>query len=184
MVRPRDIIADRFRSVTAQEHRARVTYTGGQVFGVVGRDLEVFRRDPVNQRQCRFQIVGQDHGTEFVPALLHDLCPGQRLQVRIDGGDDVIGERRIIGDHDRLRGGIVLGLAEQVGRDPGRIVLRIRQHQNFGRSGDHVDPDGAEDFSLGGGDIGISRPDDFVDGLNGFSPISQRAHRLRDALVG
>jgi hypothetical protein len=56
---------------------------------------------------------------------------GQHGDLDADHVHHLIGKGGIVGDQDRLRGGIVLGLAEQVGRDPLRIVLGIGNHQDF-----------------------------------------------------
>ena len=75
----------------------------------------------------------------------------------------------------------MLGLREQVGRDPRRIVGAVRHHENLGRSRDGIDPHPAEHFALGGGDIGVARPDDLVDRRNRCGPIGQRGNGLRAA---
>ena len=95
---------------------------------------------------------------------------------------DRVGERSIVGDQDRLRGGVVLGLGQQVGGDP----VRDRSSpsattSDFRRPGDHVDADRAEHPALGRGDIGVARADDLVDRRDRLRPVGQRADRLRAA---
>ena len=90
----------------------------------------------------------------------------------------------IVGDQDALRRGVVLGLGQQVGGDPVRIVGAVRDDEDFRRPGDGVDADPAEHLALGGGDIGVAGPDDLVDGRDGRAchrPAPPRpARRRRD----
>jgi hypothetical protein len=50
------------------------------------------------------------------------------------------------GDEQDLGAGVVLGLAQQVGRDPGGVGSGIGDHHQLGRAGGHVDggPPGME----------------------------------------
>ena len=75
----------------------------------------------------------------------------------------------------------MLGLGQKVSGDPVGIVVAIGDDENFRRAGDHVDADRAEDDALGGGDIGIARPDDLGDGRDALRAIGQRRDRLRAA---
>ena len=75
----------------------------------------------------------------------------------------------------------MLGLRQQVQRDPVRVVVAVGDHQNLGRSGNHVDANPAKHPALGGGDIGVARAGDLVHRRNGFGAVSQRRNRLRPA---
>ena len=75
----------------------------------------------------------------------------------------------------------MLGLAEQIGGDPIRIVAAIGDHQNFRRPGDGIDAHLAEHFALGRCDIGIARAHDLVHRLDAFGAERQRRHGLRPA---
>ena len=81
----------------------------------------------------------------------------------------------------RLRPAAVLGLGQQVGRDPRRVGGGIGDDQHLGRAGDHVDADGAEHLALGGGDVGVARADDLADRRDGLGAVGERADRLRAA---
>src|SRR6266849_4524704 len=89
-----------------------------------------------------------------------------------------IGKVGIVGDEYRLRGGIVLGLRQKVGGDPGRIVAAVGNDQDLGGAGDQVDADLAEDAALGGGDIGVAGSDDLVDRRDRRGSVGERGHRL------
>ncbi len=96
----------------------------------------------------------------------------ERLQLPFDGCFYRLGELGVIGGEDRLCARIVLGLRQEIGGDPIRIVVLVGDHQHFRGAGDHVDADGAEDLALGGGNIGIAGTGDLGDGRDGF-----RCHR-------
>ena len=76
---------------------------------------------------------------------------------------------------------IVLGLGEQIGGDPGRVVLSVGDHHHLGRPCHHVDADLAVDLALGGGDIGVAGADDLGYGRDALGAISERSDRLRAA---
>ena len=94
---------------------------------------------------------------------------------------DIGGEPRAVGDQDRLRARIMLGLRQQIGGDPVGIAGVVGDDQHFGGTGDHVDADLAEHQPLGGGDIGIAGADDLCHRRNRRGAIGERGHRLRAA---
>ena len=61
------------------------------------------------------------------------------------------------------------------------IVAAIGDHQDFRRAGDGVDADLAEDFALGGGDIGIAGADNLVHRGDGLGAIGQGGDGLGPA---
>ena len=87
----------------------------------------------------------------------------------------------LVGDQDRLRAGVVLGLRQQVGGDPVGIAVPVGEDQHFGRPGDHVDADLAEHHALGRRHIGVAGADDLGDRRDGLRAIGQRRNRLRAA---
>ena len=75
----------------------------------------------------------------------------------------------------------MLGLREEVHRDPVGIGRAVADHQDLGRPGHHVDADRAEHAALRRGDVGVARADDLVDRGNGRGAVGERADRLRAA---
>ena len=73
----------------------------------------------------------------------------------------------------------MLGLAHQIQRNPVRIIVAIRDDQNFGRTRDHVDADLTENTTLGGCNKGVSGSGDLINRLDRFGAIGQRRDRLR-----
>jgi hypothetical protein len=57
----------------------------------------------------------------------------------------------------------------------------IGDDENLGRTGDHVDPDPAEDAPLRSGNVRITWPDDFVDRRNRRRAEREGGDRLRPA---
>ena len=90
-------------------------------------------------------------------------------------------ERAVVGDQNRLRRRVVLGLGEKIGGDESRIGGPVGEDHDLGRSGDHVDADDAEHAALGGRDIGVARTDDLGDRRDGCGPVGERGHGLRAA---
>ncbi len=91
------------------------------------------------------------------------------------------GERRVVGDQDRLGGGVVLGLGEQVGGDPGRVVGGVGDDHDLGGAGQGVDADDAVEPALGGGDVGVAGADDLVHRPDRPGAEGQRRAGLRPA---
>ena len=72
----------------------------------------------------------------------------------------------------------MLGLGEEVGGDPVGIVVAVGDDQDLARAGDHVDADRAEHLALGGGDVGVARPDDLGDRRDRRRAVGERGDRL------
>ena len=75
----------------------------------------------------------------------------------------------------------MLGLRQQIGRDPAGIAGVVGDDQHFGRAGDHVDADLAEHQPLGRGDIGVAGADDLRHRRDRRGAVGERRHRLRAA---
>ena len=90
-------------------------------------------------------------------------------------------ERGIVGDQDRLRAGVVLGLRQEIGGDPVGMAAAVGEDQHLGGPGDHVDADLAEHQALGGRHIGVAGPDDLGDRRDRLGAVGERRHRLRAA---
>ena len=125
--------------------------------------------------------IDQNDAAEILPALRGDLSALKRHQLALDRLFDGKGEVHIVGDEDGLRRRVMLGLRQQVGGDPVRIVVLVGDDQHFRRPGDHVDADLPEHKPLGGGDIGVAGTHDFGDRRDCLCAISERRNRLRAA---
>ena len=176
-----DVIADGFRRMRADEDRAGIADFRHQRLGVVGGDLQMLGRELVDQRDRVGKLRHQDDGAEIAPRRAGDLGARQRLELRFHRLLDLIGERGVVGDQDRLRAGVVLGLRQEVGGDPIGVAGLVGEDQHLGRAGDHVDADLAEDETLGRRHIGVAGPDDLGDRLDRLGAVGERGHGLRAA---
>ena len=75
----------------------------------------------------------------------------------------------------------MLGLRQQVCRDPIGMPAGVGEDQHFGRSRDHIDANPAEDNAFGGGDICVAGTDDLGDRRDGCGAVGERRYRLRAA---
>ena len=178
MVGPGDVITDGFGHVAAHEDGPRVAHLAAQRVRVIGGDFQMLGRDTVDQGNGAGQVRYGDDRAIGRPTFPRRARARQGFQVSFDGALDRVGEGRVIGDQDGLGGGVVFGLAQQIGGDPGRIVGPVGQHQNFRRTRDHVDADGSEHQALGRRHIGVTGADDLVDRADRLGAVGQGAHGL------
>jgi hypothetical protein len=120
-----DVIADHLRRIAPDEDGAGIVYARGECIGVFGGDLQMLGRKAIGQGRRLVEARDLDHGAKIVPARLRGLGTRQRGQLRFDRLDHVAGEVRIVGDEDRLCRGVMLGLGQQIGGDPGGIVVAV-----------------------------------------------------------
>ena len=72
----------------------------------------------------------------------------------------------------------MLRLTQQIGGDPVRVVVAIRDHENFARPCHHVDADHAIKLALGFCDPGVARSGDNIDLADPFRTVGERGHGL------
>ena len=181
MVRSADIVADGFRRVRAEEDRARIADTRAEAFRIGRNDLQMLGGNGIGKRHRIVERLHQNDRAEFVPRCPRDLRAWQRRQLCLDRAFDLVRQSLVVGNEDRLRVGVVLGLRQKIGGDPVRIGALVRDHQNFRRTGDHVDADLAEHQTLRCGDISVAGADDLRHRGDGRGAMSQRRHGLRAA---
>ena len=88
----------------------------------------MLRRDAVGQRRGIVQLRHHDDGAVIVPALRGDVLARQQSRAaRSAAAATSSANAGIVGDQDALRRGVMLGLAEQIGGDPFRIVAGRRR---------------------------------------------------------
>ena len=135
VVRAADVVADHLGRMGAEEDRAGMADALGQR-AAASRDqqLDVLGRQAIDQRGRVVQVRHHHDRAEVAPAGARDGLARQLGELALDRRGDRIGERGVIGDQDGLRELVVLGLAEQVGGDPGR-VLRADRRPRRSRTG-------------------------------------------------
>ena len=181
VVRPADIIANRLRRPRAQENRARMGDLFRQCVSIGDANFQMFRRDAVRQlwRPC------PDRGRRSPrrnPAnwRRQSYDAPEFARCRSIAALTFCAKTLIIGDQDRLRAFVMFSLAQHIERDPVRVVIRVRDHQNFRRARRSCRcPTLPKTRPLGGGNKSIARPGDLVDRRDGFSAIGQCCNRLR-----
>ena len=173
-----DIVAQSLGDVPAEEDRAGVPHPAGQSVRLGNGQLQMLGRDAIDERRRRIEALDHDDAAVPLPARRRRLAPSQGRQMRLHRGADRVGEGGVVGDQDRLRRLVVLGLRQQVDRDPGGVGVCVGDDQHLRRPGDHVDPDLAEHLPLGRGDIGIAGADDLVDRGDALGAVGQGRHRL------
>ena len=150
--------------------------------GIINRELEVLCRQGIDEVRCLgLEVIHQNDDAVIVPALLGCLYGIEHADLHIHTVAHQCGKTSIIGDEDRLRSWIVLGLTEQVCCNPVRVILAVGYNQNFGRTCDHIDADHAVKLSLRFGYIGIAWADDDIDRLDTLCAIRKRADSLSAA---
>ena len=179
MVGAGKIVANGFGRMATKEYRARMTNASKHRFGISNRKLEMFGRQPVNERRSLAQIIDHDHRAVRFPTCTGHGLRRQGRQHDLDCGGDCVGKTGIIGDQDRLARRIMLGLRQQVGRNPFGAVRTVGDHQYLGRPGDHIDTDAAEELAFGFGDPGIAGADDHIDRRDRFGAVGEGCDSLR-----
>ena len=124
-----DVIADRLGRIAAEEDGA----------GIADLAPPALRRRRARARdapaRCRSTsgtassaVAHQDDRAVASPALARDRARAAGVaSCALDRRRDRVGEAGIVGDEDRLRRRVVLGLRQQIGGDPGGIVVRDRR---------------------------------------------------------
>ena len=136
---------------------------------------------PIHQRNGAFKRIDDDNRTMVAPACTCNFAAWKCFQLALDGECYAIAKRCGIGDEDRLRGGIVFGLRQEIGCDPIRIGVAIGQNGDFGGAGNHINPNLAKYAPFRRRHKGIAGAYDFSHGRKGLGAIGERRHRLRAA---
>ncbi len=138
----------------------------------------MFRGDGIGERHRVVERFDENDSAKIIPRGARDFRTRKRRKLRFNSALDFICERLIVSNENRLRVDVVLGLRQQIGRDPVGVGATIRDHQHLGWTGDHVDADLAEHQALRGGHISVAGADDLRHRLDGRGAIGQRRHRL------
>ncbi len=142
----------------ADEHGSGVDDARGDSIGVGGLDLEVLGGVGVGDVDGLVDVA-YEHGRRLLAGesrtdALGVLGDGDlRLQLDID----LVGERLAVGDQHAGRHRVVLGLADQVGRDERGVGCVVGDDRDLGRTGLGIDADDALQVTLGGRDVDVAR---------------------------
>ncbi len=165
----------------AEEDRPGIADAPREPFRIPRRDLEMLGRDAVGKRGGFIERAQEHHGSEHAPALARDVASRQDGELPLDRCLDGAGESVAVRHQDRLGGRVVLGLRQEVGSDPFRIVVLVGYDQDFRGARDAVDADRPEHLALGRRDIRVAWPDDLDDGLDRLRAVRKCRYGLRAA---
>ncbi len=101
-----------------------------------------------------------------------------RRDLPLQLGVDLVGQPRRVGHQHGSGHRVVLGLADQVGRDVRRIGAVVGQDRDLGRPGLGVDADDALEQPLGGDDVDVAGSGDQVDRAAGAGAVGQHRDGL------
>src|SRR5262249_4282193 len=139
MVWPCNIVADDLGRVAAEKQRAGVAGARRQAVGISSSDLEMLWSKSIGKRRCLVEVFDEDDGAETPPARPGHAPARQHGELRLNRGGHGSAEACVVGDEDRLRGSVVLGLSEEVGGNPRWVVVLVGNNDDLGRPGDHFD---------------------------------------------
>ena len=138
-------------------------------------------RDAIGNSDRLVQIAGLDQRAASLDRGCHDLRAWQILQAPLHRRGHRVQQGRVGRQQDGLGVLVVLGLGEQIHRQPVRIAVTVADDHDFRRAGDGIDADLAEDPALGRGHIGVTGADNLVHRPDGFGAVGQRGDGLRTA---
>jgi hypothetical protein len=146
-------------------------HTGGQRRSVRGLDLEVLGGVGVDDVEPLVEVVDQDDPRLPATERGHDPLgvPGG-VHLLLELGLDVVGEPERVGDEHARRLRVVLGLADQVGRDVRRVGGVVGEDRDLGRAGLGVDADPSLEQTIRGDRVDVARAGDQVDRRHGPAP--------------
>ena len=95
---------------------------GRQRLGARADQLEMLGRQRIDQGRRLLDPADQEHGAVLAPARAGDRRPrSSAASCALDRRHHASREAAVVGDQDRLRALVVLGLRQQIGRDPVRV---------------------------------------------------------------
>ena len=172
VIRADRVVTGDLRRPTADEQRAHAFDLRRRRFIV---DDHVFGRCGVSERD-RFGL--RPRHDDAAMSLHRQASRAIGRHSSRDFRGDLRRELAVGCDENCARIGIVLGLCDQIGRDPGRVAVR-RQQQNLARAGVEVDSTVRGDERLRRRDPAIAGPDDLVHARHRFRSVCERGNRMR-----
>src|SRR5580704_14570454 len=103
--------------MAAEKDRTGIADPTREVLSILGNDFKMFGGEAVGQRGRFVEGGNSDDGAIIAPARAGDTGAWQRLQLAHNLLFHGVGQSRAVGDENRLRGSVVLGLGEEIGGD-------------------------------------------------------------------
>ncbi len=175
------VVASQFGRPRPDEQGAGVAKTGDGRLERLDVDRQVLRGIGIDEIDRGVERLRERDAPMRAQGHVEDVGARGRRELVVDGRLDGVGEGRVGGDQDRRGVGAMLGLGDEVGGDTLGVRGGRGEDHALGGPGGEVDRDLAADLDLGGGDPGIARADDPIDGCEALvrQPVGKRADRLR-----
>ena len=173
MIGSRHVVADDLRRETAEEHRPGVLHANQERVGVRHDQLEVLRGQPVRHLHRLLQRRREHERAVGAERAGRDLPPAERRQLARGLGLDTVPQGPRRGQQHRTGHGVVLGLGQEIRRDPDGIRVAVGDHHHLARARQHVDPDVAEDPPLGERHVDVPRAHDLVHAADRLGAVGQ-----------
>ena len=183
VVRAGDIVADHLRRMPPEEDRAGIADSCGERLRVGDGELEMLRRDAVDQmlapaRDPRRRMIAP----KSRQLARGDLAARKRRELPLDRRLDRVAPAPL---SSVMRIACAAVSCSAWARRSAAIqagsLSRVGDDEHLRRAGDHVDADLAENMPLGGGDEGVARADDLGHRRDRRGAIGERRDRLRAA---
>ncbi len=153
-----------------------------QRVGIV-RKAQVFRREAVREIASGFERRRKQDCAGIAHRRVRGIVWREIRQLRLHFFLDGVRQFKRRRYQKTSRVGRMLGLREQISRDPFRIAL-CRENDGFRRACRKIDGAIAADELLCGGDKAIAGPEDFIHTGDVFCAVGERSDRLRAADAG
>ena len=175
----RHVVAEHRGRVGADEDRSRVAHERDEQVGRRAHQLEVLGGDRVRGIEGARRVVDEDHPAGRVQGRHRLVTPSCRDEQRVERELDPLGHLFVPHDQRDRAAGAVLGLRQEIHRNPGGVDGVVRDDRDLGGAREPVDPDRPEDLALGFHDVHVARADDNVDRAQRARPERHRGHGLR-----
>ena len=172
VVGPGAVVTERDRRVRPDEHRAGVANLGRHGSCGSGVNLEMLSGVGVHDVQPLGQVIDHDdRGLGAGQRGGHALRVFGQRNLLLQLALDALGQGLRIRDQHACRQGVVLGLADQVGRHVARLGALVCQHEYLGGTRLGVDADHAPQQPLGRYAVDVGWPCHEVDRFAGLALV-------------
>jgi hypothetical protein len=180
VVRSGRVVAEADRGRAADEGRAGVADALGDLPGIGRVDLEVLGRERLGDGDRVVDVVDQRDGALTGERGLDPLTVTGRGHLGVERGLDRVDQREVVGDQQRGRELVVLGLGDEVGGDHLRVRGGVGDDRDLGRAGVAVGADAAlrGELLLRERDVEVARPDHEVADRHAGGAVGHRRDRL------
>ena len=176
--RPRHVVTEGHGGPVPAEDGTGVAHSGQEGAGVRDHELQVFGGGGVGHLQGLLGPLAEDEPAAGPEALRDEATPGRsghdELQLRLDGGGEVVGPR----DEEGEAAGAVLGLGDEVEGEGTHGGAGVGDDHALAGPGQGLHPHVTGHLGLGEGDVHVSGPADDVHGPDRRRAVGESGDRL------